>query len=160
MPNEGPYALLVEDRAAPLCVEAAWHTLTPTLNLTVRRDGADALAFVLDALRAHPPTLILLSLPLPGVDALDVVDGLKRHPVARMIPVVLLADDAPPTLVADAYARQANSLCLKPADPAARAELLRALLQYWLHAACYCPLPANIARRAARAADASLSLAP
>lgn len=49
-------------------------------------DGAEALR----ALEARTPDVILLDLVMPGMDGLELLDALQRHPQWKALPVVAL----------------------------------------------------------------------
>lgn len=53
-------------------------------DLTHRGDTA------LEAIRQHPPDLLILDLMLPGLDGLELTRLLKRDPIACRIPIVML----------------------------------------------------------------------
>lgn len=70
-------------------------------------DGAAAL----EAIRRQRPTLVLADAATPGVDGTDVVGMLQGDPVARSIPVIVLAEDG---AAATADTPDAHDRLIKP----------------------------------------------
>lgn len=131
-----PVVLLVEDddADADLAREAlAGSALVTELHVVV--DGAAALAFLRrDGPHADAPVpdLVLLDLNMPGIDGRSVLMEVKRDPVLRDIPVVVLSSSASPRDVAGAYALSANCYVTKPVGLASYLATIRAIVRFWL----------------------------
>jgi CheY-like chemotaxis protein len=98
------------------------------------RGLADYLALH-DDVRAPRPALILLELGAEPATAIEAVRSIKSNPRLRRIPVVVLAEDANPELVARSYDAGANTYLLKPVTFLALVKLMKAFTAYWLGAA-------------------------
>ncbi|MEW6511780.1 MAG: response regulator [Bacteroidota bacterium] len=85
-PGERPLALIIEDAAHAadllrMYIESAGY------RVEVARNGADAL----DLAKRLRPNVITLDLMLPVKDGWQVLKELKRHPLCRNIPVVIVS---------------------------------------------------------------------
>ncbi|MCK9983548.1 MAG: hypothetical protein AzoDbin1_00020 [Azoarcus sp.] len=122
--------LLVEDNAddEALTLRALRkHNIT---NVVVKRDGAEALDYLLgdDVL----PAVVLLDLKLPKVDGLEVLRRLRADARTRILPVVILTSSKEESDLLEGYGRGANSYIRKPVDFVAFMEAVRQLGVYWL----------------------------
>lgn len=77
--------LVVDDTES---VRALFHRLLSDdgHEVVLASDGAGAL----DAVRTHPPDVVLLDVSMPGLDGLEVCRRLKADPVTRLTPVILV----------------------------------------------------------------------
>jgi len=93
-------------------------------------DGDSALDYLhhrgeyADPHSAPRPCLVLLDLHLPGTDGREVLTEIKRDPVLREIPVIVLSTSADERDIQRCYADGANGHVRKPVD---LDELLKAL---------------------------------
>jgi CheY-like chemotaxis protein len=101
--------------------------------LVVARDGAEALALLLDA-NGHSvnPALILLDLQLPKVDGLTVLKRLRNDARTKLTPVVVLTSSKAEQDVVAGYNLHANSYIRKPVDFDQFTEAVRQIGMYWL----------------------------
>lgn len=122
--------LLVEDNAddEALTLRALRkHNIT---NVVVKRDGAEALDYLLGG--AALPAVVLLDLKLPKVDGLEVLRRLRADARTRILPVVILTSSKEESDLLEGYGRGANSYIRKPVDFVAFMEAVRQLGVYWL----------------------------
>lgn len=104
------------------------HNIT---NVVVKRDGAEALDYLLGG--ADPlPTVVLLDLKLPKLDGLEVLRRLRADTRTRILPVVILTSSKEEGDLLESYGRGANSYIRKPVDFVAFMEAVRQLGVYWL----------------------------
>jgi two-component system, response regulator len=131
--------LLVEDN--PRDAELALHALNEyhlTNNITVVRDGAEALEFMFgtgryaDRNMNNRPKVILLDLKLPKIDGREVLRQLKADERTRMIPVVVLTSSQEESDIFEAYKLGVNSYIVKPVDFEQFTESMRQLGMYWM----------------------------
>jgi two-component system response regulator len=131
--------LIVEDN--PDDLELTLLTLgefTITDRIQVVRDGAEALEFIFrrgryaDRDPGDQPKVILLDLKLPRVDGLEVLRQVKRDPVARTIPVVLLTSSSEERDIIEGYKLGVNSYITKPVVFKEFSAAIRSLGLYWL----------------------------
>jgi len=114
-------------------------------DLRFATDGIDLLDYLHargaheDAIRAPRPALILLDLNLPRVDSLEAVRMIKSNPELRRIPVIALAEDVDPDVVARAYDAGVNTYLAKPVTFLALVKLMKVFTAYWLDTAVLPP---------------------
>ncbi|HEX9614721.1 MAG TPA: response regulator [Bacteroidota bacterium] len=115
--------LLVEDN--PHDVELTSRALKRhklANNMTVVRDGAEAIEFIFATGRysnrdlAQHPKIILLDLKLPKVDGLEVLRTIKSDPRTQSIPVVILTSSGEERDIVESYRLGVNSYLVKPVD--------------------------------------------
>lgn len=107
-------------------------------ELVVKRDGADALAYLFgtgaeagrDA--SQMPQVILLDLKLPKIDGLEVLRRLRDDSRTQLLPVVILTSSKEEQDVINGYSLGANSYVRKPVDFTQFAAAVRRLGLYWL----------------------------
>lgn len=104
-------------------------------NLTVVRDGVEALAY----LRREPPyagakipDLVLLDLNLPRKSGREVLTEIKQDPRLKSIPVVVLTTSADEQDIARAYREHANCYLTKPVDLEEFLRVMRSIEDFWL----------------------------
>ncbi len=103
-------------------------------NLTVARDGAQALEYLFNDPTAalHPPGLILLDLQLPKVDGLEVLRRIRADERTQNIPVVILTSSKLQEDILGSYRGGANAFVRKPVNFAAFAIAINTLGMFWL----------------------------
>ena len=84
----------------------------PQVQLSVSETGGDGLA----AIRAEPPSLVLLDMHLPDMDGLDVLRELRSDPALADIPVIVVSADATTSRIEMAFAEGATEYTTKPVD--------------------------------------------
>ena len=126
-PHRGT-VLVVEDE--PMNAELVRRLLTDDgFAVDVVRDGASALA----AIALRPPDVVLLDWMLPRIAGIEVCERLKRDPVTRLIPVVMLTGLADREHRLAGIAAGADDFLRKPYDLEelrARVRSLARLKQY------------------------------
>jgi len=117
-------------------VLSALREQKPDMNITVVRDGAEALDCIFATGRyvnrtPYTPHLILLDLRLPKRDGLDVLRVLRSYVRTKVIPVVILSGSVEERKVVESYELGANSVVTKPQDGEQFRRLLRQIVAYW-----------------------------
>jgi chemotaxis family two-component system response regulator Rcp1 len=128
--------LLVEDNAGDvrLAVEALKEGKVLN-NLSVARDGVDALAFLRrerEYAGAPRPDLILLDLNLPKKDGREVLAEIKTDDALKRIPVVILTTSAAEWDIIESYDLHANCYITKPVDLNQFIEMVQSIEDFWL----------------------------
>ncbi len=99
-------------------------TKSPDILKFLRRQGSYA--------SAPRPDLVLLDLKLSRTEDCEVLEELKRDPVLKRIPVVVLASSVSYEEIFEAYDLHANAYICKPAARKDYLRVLRATLHFWL----------------------------
>jgi two-component system, chemotaxis family, response regulator Rcp1 len=128
--------LLVEDNEgdARLTLEAFKEGKVMN-NLTVVRDGVEALAYLRHEGQyagATQPDLILLDLNLPRKDGREVLAEIKDDEHLKRIPVVVLTTSGAQEDVAKAYGSHANCYVTKPVDLDQFLRVIQSIETFWL----------------------------
>jgi two-component system response regulator len=137
--NSRPDILLVEDN--PNDVELALHAFRKykvTNSICVIRDGEEALEYFSASGRYSSrnrhdlPRLVLLDIKLPLVNGIDVLEEIKKDPITRQLPVVMMTSSRLDSDLDKSYELGANSYIVKPVDLEQFLEVVRNLGLYWL----------------------------
>jgi two-component system, chemotaxis family, response regulator Rcp1 len=128
--------LLVEDNPGDvrLTIEALKEGKVRN-NLSVARDGVEALAFLRREgphEKASRPDLILLDLNLPKKDGREVLEEIKQDAVLRRIPVVVLTTSKAEEDILRTYDLHANCYINKPVDLEQFISVVRSIDDFWL----------------------------
>lgn len=125
--------LLVEDNPIDLDLTLRAFTAQKFSNpINIARDGEEALAFIEKWELGEPiPIVILLDLKLPKVSGLEVLKVIKKHPVFKTIPVVILTTSSESVDVETAYRLGVNSYIVKPVDFGKFMEVAKQIELYW-----------------------------
>lgn len=125
--------LLVEDNPVDLDLTLrAFASRKLTNPIEIARDGEEALAYIEKWEKGDDiPVVILLDLKLPKVNGLEVLEVIKKHPVFKTIPVVVLTTSSESTDVKAAYELGANSYIVKPVDFDKFIEVAKQIELYW-----------------------------
>jgi hypothetical protein len=129
--------LLVEDNPADVELTLRAFKRRKLSNpIAVIRDGEEALDYVHRRGRfaedAPIPGVILLDLRLPKVDGLEVLREVKRHPVYRNIPVVVLTTSAEDRDIKKSYELGAASYIVKPVEFEKFLQVVERIDLYWM----------------------------
>jgi two-component system response regulator len=103
------------------------HNIT---DIVIKRDGAEALDYLLGS--GALPAVVLLDLKLPKVEGLEVLRQLRASGRTRILPVVILTSSREERDLLESYSRGANSYIRKPVDFVEFTEAVRQLSVYWL----------------------------
>ncbi len=128
--------LLVEDNPGDvrLTIEALKEGKVSN-NLSVARDGVEALAFLRregSFSQAPRPDLVLLDLNLPRKDGREVLAEIKVDPLLRRIPVVVLTTSKAEEDILRTYDLHANCYITKPVDLEQFISVVRSIDDFWL----------------------------
>jgi len=113
------------------------HLANPIFRCTTSDDALDFLfrrgAYAPPA-EAPRPSIVLLDLRLAqGTDGREVLQEVKRDPVLRTIPVIVLTTLEDQLDIQACYALGANSYIRKPVTFEGYMDAVKSLEQYWFH---------------------------
>ncbi len=125
--------LLVEDNPVDLDLTLrAFASRKLTNPIEIARDGEEALAYIEKWEKGDAvPVVILLDLKLPKINGLEVLEVIKKHPVFKTIPVVVLTTSSESGDVKTSYELGANSYIQKPVDFEKFIEVAKQIELYW-----------------------------
>ncbi|MEP6865033.1 MAG: response regulator [Deltaproteobacteria bacterium] len=124
--------LLVEDNPADVrLTQEALREGKVKNNLSVARDGEEALAF-LRREGSPRPDLILLDLNLPRRDGRQVLAEIKKDDELKRIPVVVLTTSAAEVDILKSYELHANCYITKPVDLEQFITVVKSIDDFWL----------------------------
>ena len=112
--------LLVEDNLKDVELTMAALEQSQLANeVIVVRDGAEALDFLyrrngFASRNTKDPAVVLLDLKLPKVDGLEVLETVKRDPLLRHTPIVMLTSSREESDVVRSYELGVNAFVVKP----------------------------------------------
>jgi CheY-like chemotaxis protein len=136
--NSIPYALLVEDDPgiAHLII-AILAAREPRHRLEHVGHGEEALEFLrsigpFDGREARDPSVIIVDLEMPRMNGLELLRELKRDPLLKFIPVVIMAGSLSEKKIHLCYELGANAFVVKPVNYPQFAEFIRTLTSFWL----------------------------
>ena len=125
--------LLVEDNPDDeLLTLRAFKKANIVNELTVARDGVEAVERLLGKDASDPPALVLLDLKLPKIDGLEVLRRLRADPRTRLVPVVVLTTSTDDPDLKRAYELGCNSYIRKPVDFSHFVSAVGTVGLYWL----------------------------
>ena len=123
--------LLESNPAETALIEEAVHntrvcvvTEAPDILAFLRRQGRDA--------AADRPDLVLLDMDLSKAEDCEVLQELKRDPLLKRIPVVVLASSVSYEEIFEAYDLHVNAYICKPVERQEYLRVLGATLHFWL----------------------------
>ena len=126
------YVLLVEDNPDDeFLTRRAFDEMNLLNEVSVVRDGEEALAMLLDP-AAPSPAMVLLDLKLPRVDGVEVLRQVRSNPRTRRLPVIVLTSSSEERDLVESYDLGANSFIRKPVGFSNFADTVRQLGMYWL----------------------------
>lgn len=125
--------LLVEDNPVDLDLTLRAFKSRNLINpVEVARDGEEALLYIDKWEKGDSrPVVILLDLKLPKVNGLEVLEVIKKHPVFKTIPVVILTTSSESSDVKEAYHLGVNSYIVKPVDFDKFIDVAKQIELYW-----------------------------
>jgi CheY-like chemotaxis protein len=114
--------LLVEDNAKDVELTLAALAENNLANeVVVTRDGAEGLDYLFrrGQFAGRPeglPVVVLLDLKMPKVDGLELLSQVKRDPVLKRIPIVMMTSSREEQDLVRSYALGVNAYVVKPLD--------------------------------------------
>ena len=131
--------LLVEDNEIDIEITRRMvERSASAIDLTIARDGAEALAILLGdqyrvqaERRALLPRLVLLDLGLPQIEGQEVLRRIKNHPDLSPVPVAILTGATGEAPLMECLRLGSNMYFVKPISVTDVTNLVSAVRQYW-----------------------------
>ena len=104
-------------------------------NLSVVEDGEQALAYLRregDFQHSIVPDIILLDLNLPKINGTEVLAEIKKDPLLKYIPVIILTTSEAEQDILKAYDLHANCYITKPVNLEQFLTVVRSIENFWL----------------------------
>lgn len=131
--------LLVEDDAADIeLTQEAINSLNLELNLTVVRDGVEAMAYLRrqgDYCDAQIPKLILLDLNMPRKDGREVLQEIRADDALKHLPVIVLTTSQADEDIVSSYRVGVNAFITKPIGLEGLIKITQRLSAFYLNSA-------------------------
>ncbi len=128
--------LLVEDNLGDVILMREILRLSRfPIHLKVARDGEEALAVLQQAedfSDKGKPDLILLDLSLPLLSGHEVLAKIRKDPVLKDIPVLIMSGSSSDDDLREAYQHNANFYIVKPMDVEHFAVVISYIENFWL----------------------------
>jgi chemotaxis family two-component system response regulator Rcp1 len=127
--------LLVEDNAGDIrLTKEALKEGKVRLNLSVARDGVEAMAFLRKEgvfAGTARPDLVLLDLNLPKKDGREVLRDIKNDPQLLRIPVIVLTTSESNEDILSTYGLHSNCYITKPVDMDQFVKVVKLIEEFW-----------------------------
>ena len=128
--------LLVEDNPGDVrLTKEAFKESKILNNLSVVEDGTEAMAFLHqegEYTRVPRPDLILLDLNMPKMDGRQVLAEIKKDPILKNIPVIILTTSKAEQDILKSYDLHANCYIVKPVDLWQFNTVVQTINNFWL----------------------------
>jgi chemotaxis family two-component system response regulator Rcp1 len=140
--------LLVEDNEGDVeMFRRALKGVTPPCNLSLAKDGSEALDFLFkrdDFRNAARPHLLFLDLNMPGMDGKEALKAIKSSEHLRAIPVAVFTSSNAPADIKESYSHHANCYIVKPFDSGEYKSAIKEVVNFWRNLAVHPPTAANL----------------
>jgi chemotaxis family two-component system response regulator Rcp1 len=103
-------------------------------NLSIARDGVEALAFLRqegEYAQSPRPDIILLDLNLPRMDGRELLEIIKNEPHFKRIPVVILTTSKSEEYIIRTYDLHANCYITKPVGLEQFIDVVKSVEDFW-----------------------------
>jgi two-component system response regulator len=130
---KNPHILLVEDDANDeelTRLALSQHDIKH--ELSVARDGAEAVEFLLNG-QGPIPNLVILDLKLPKLNGIEVLRKLRENPATRCLPVVIFTSSKEEVDIRNSYEAGANAFVRKPIEFTEFCDTIKGLSHFWLN---------------------------
>lgn len=117
MTTTKPHILLIEDNEGDvILIEEAFEECSKEFNLTIARDGGEAMDYLFkrdDFNDDEKPDLILLDINLPRYNGHEILKKLKQDKALKRIPVIMLTTSTRDKDIEMAYEAHCNAFISK-----------------------------------------------
>ncbi|MGI8967282.1 MAG: response regulator, partial [Limisphaerales bacterium] len=119
-------------------IKRTFKKISNGATVQVAQHGQEAIDYMMgkgkfgDRQKFEYPSFILIDLKMPIADGFAVLDFLKKHPLHRIIPAVMLSASADLDDIKRAYMLGASSYHVKPNSSVELEKMLTLLYGYWM----------------------------
>lgn len=107
-----------------------------SVEIEIVRDGVAIVEHMADSLRengkSQRPDLVILDLNMPRLDGKSVLEQLKKHSLAKQIPVVMFSSSNREDDIKECYRLGCSSYVVKPTDLEPFMTSLNLIVVYWM----------------------------
>jgi len=132
----GIHILLVEDNEGDIFLTKEAFSDAKIINtVSVVTDGEEALNFLFKRKKyidAITPDLVLMDINIPKIDGKVVLAEIKKDPILRSIPVVMLTTSSSERDIVESYKNYANCYITKPVDLNKFMEIVNSIQDFWI----------------------------
>jgi CheY-like chemotaxis protein len=131
-----PIMLVEDDEIDILSIKRAFKRNNIINPVYVANNGEEAIEMLLeintsDGEAKKLPGLMLLDINMPRMNGLELLDYLKKDPVFKTIPVIMLTSSADQADILSCYENSIAGYLLKPVQMDKFDELIRAIDLFW-----------------------------
>jgi DNA-binding response OmpR family regulator len=123
--NRGPATILIADDEQDLRELVAYRLSRAGYGIVEARDGQEALELALN----EPPDMAVLDVMMPRMDGLELTRRLRKDPVTRRVPIILLTASVQEADIRRGLDAGADYYLAKPFNPAELLARVRAALR-------------------------------
>jgi len=125
------HILLVEDNEGDIILTREALKEGKIKNeISVARDGEEALAFLKEA--ALLPDLVLLDINLPRMNGLELLTIIKQDDDLKKIPVIMLTTSVSEKDIFESYTNYANCFISKPVNLPQFMDVVKTIEDFWI----------------------------
>ncbi len=127
-----------DDEDDQFLIKRTFKKISTRATIQVAPHGQEAIDYMMgkgefgDREKFEYPSFILIDLKMPIADGFAVLEFLKKHPLYRIIPAVMLSASADLDDIKKAYMLGASSYHMKPGSPVELEKMLTLLYGYWM----------------------------
>jgi len=129
-----PELVLVEDEIADeLLSVRGIEKSGGECQITVKRDGASAIEYLLQPDR-KVPALVVLDFNMPLKNGLEILQAVRADERTKLMPIIIFSGDHSREVVIECYRHGTNGWVKKPLEPNEYIEAMSRLVKFWLTA--------------------------
>lgn len=130
MNSNKPILLVEDDRVDAMTVERAVGDLNILNQLVIVGNGEEALTWLKNP-DEQLPCIIVLDLNMPRMNGIEFLSAIRKDPVFRMIPVIVLTSSRTEQDKIESFSLGVSGYMVKPVDYHQFVEVIRTIELYW-----------------------------
>ncbi len=127
-----------DDENDQILIKRTFQKISTRATIQIAAHGQEAIDYMCgkgefaDRQKFEYPTFILIDLKMPIADGFAVLEFIKKHPLYRIIPAVMLSASGDLDDIKRAYTLGASSYHVKPSSTGELEKMLVMLYGYWM----------------------------